>query len=116
MSEYPEHEKQAAVLEQSQAIGEFLDNGLPTMGLVLYQKITRPCEADHKCSRSRWHSDEELATIVDGRVQIEEWWPTHRSIQSILAEYFGIDLDKIEAEKRQMLDELRAMNEARAHT
>lgn len=113
MPEYPEHEKQKAVLEASQAIGEFLDLGLPAMGLVLYQKVTRPCEADHKCSRSRWHSDAELATIVDGRVQIEEWWPAHRSIQSILAEYFEIDLDKIEDEKRQMLEEMRAMNKAR---
>lgn len=34
-------------------------------------------------------------------------------IQKALAEYFGIDLVKIEDEKRAMLDELRAMNEGR---
>jgi hypothetical protein len=34
--------------------------------------------------------------------------PAHKPINQILAEYFDIDLDKIEAEKRQMLDALRA--------
>lgn len=34
----------------------------------------------------------------------------HQSIPRILAEYFQIDLDKIEREKRAMLDALREMN------
>lgn len=106
---YPEHEKQAAVLERSQATGEFIDYGLSSMGLALYQEITRPCEADHRhCDRSRWHTDEEIATIVDGRVQITEWVPTHRTITSILAEYFEIDLNKLDDEKRAMLAAMRA--------
>jgi hypothetical protein len=32
MSEYPEHDKLAAVKEQSQALGEFLDFTLPRLG------------------------------------------------------------------------------------
>lgn len=118
MSDYPEHDKQREVAEISQEIGEFLDFGLPRMGLQLYQKITRSCEAAHKyCSASAWHTTEELATIVDpdsrgpeGRVQIMEWVPTHRSIQSVLAEYFGIDQKKIDAEKDAMLRAMRKAN------
>jgi len=78
MSDYPEHDKLAAIKDQSQLFGEFLDFDLPLMGLTL-------CETDE-----------------NGRL-----WPTSRSIQSILAELFGIDQDKIDAEKQQMLDALR---------
>lgn len=46
-------------------------------------------------------------------VQNPDWYPSgyyaeHRPIAAILAEYFGIDQVKIEAEKRAMLDALRA--------
>jgi hypothetical protein len=33
--------------------------------------------------------------------------PIHYDVQKLLAEFFGIDLDKLEQEKRTMLDELR---------
>lgn len=84
MAEYPEHKKLLAIKDESQAIGELLEMGLPSMGIHL-------CEV-HK------------------GLTTDRWFPTHRSIQSILAEWFGIDQNKIEAEKRQMLDELRTMN------
>jgi predicted RNA-binding protein (virulence factor B family) len=77
---YPEHEKLAAIKDKSQAIGEFLDFGLGKQGIILAQ------------------FDEET----------DQLWPTHRSITDILAAYFGIDQKKIDAEKAQMLDELRA--------
>lgn len=35
------------------------------------------------------------------------WWPTHESIEQILARHFDIDLGKIEAEKQHMLEEIR---------
>ncbi|MDA4133857.1 MAG: hypothetical protein OK454_12150 [Thaumarchaeota archaeon] len=38
------------------------------------------------------------------------WIPVRKSIPEILADYFEIDLKKIEAEKRAMLDEMRAAN------
>jgi len=81
MREYPEHDKLRAVNDQSQAIGEFLDLFLPKVGIVLME-----------------------------RDKYGDYHPTYRTIQSLLAEYFEIDLDKIEAEKRQMLEDLRALN------
>jgi hypothetical protein len=81
-AEYPEHEKLAEVSERSQAIGEFLDLALPSMGIHL-------CEADEETGR---------------------YWPTHRPIQSMLAEWFEIDQKKLDAEKEAMLEAMREAN------
>ena len=80
--QYPEHEKLKAVQAASEAIGEFLDGGLRDQGLVLA-----------------------IAVEVSGDQVL---FPASASIEKILADYFGIDLAKIEAEKRQMLESLRA--------
>jgi hypothetical protein len=79
---YPEHAKQEAVIEQSQAIGEFLD----TSGFVLAE-----------------------FREIDGHDE-PKLMPVGRSIEQVLAEYFEIDLNKIEAEKRDMLEHIRAAN------
>lgn len=76
---YPEHEKLREVAELSQAIGEFLDITLPGLGIAL-------CEPAPDSAA---------------------YWPTHRTIPSLLAEHFGIDQAKLDAEKAQMLVELR---------
>lgn len=114
MSDYPEHDKLSAIKDESHAIGSFIDHGLPKMHMAIYQRVIRDCECQH-CEaghgdRSRWHTEDELATIVDGKVQITAWYPTHRSIERILAEYFDIDLDKIDDEKRAMLAAMRTAN------
>lgn len=72
---YPEHTRQSAVLDQAQAIGQFLDES----GYILaeYQQIDG-------------YSEEVLMPVVT-------------PVQQILAAYFGIDLSKIETEKRAML-------------
>lgn len=112
MAEYPEHEKVSVVKAESQAIGEFLDFGLPKMDLTLYQRATRPCDCKWckrgASRRSAWHTAEEQETIIDGVVQVTEWRPTHRTIPAILAEYFDIDQGKLDDEKEAMLDALRA--------
>lgn len=84
MSEYPEHEKLMAVNDQSQAIGEFLDFGLSSMGIVL-------AEVSYE-----YHEPRLMATS--------------RSIETILAEYFEIDRDALEREKRAILNEIRKTN------
>lgn len=109
---YPEHDKLREVSEQSQALGEFLDFGLAKQDLALYEKIVVGCECG-SCERGRgrlspWHTDEEKATIVDGVVQVEEWVPVVKTIQRILAEHFGLDQAKLDAEKDAMLEALRA--------
>ena len=51
--------------------------------------------------RQVWNEDE--MSEYDETV----WMPIHKRIEQLLAEYFDIDLDKLELEKRAMLDELR---------
>jgi hypothetical protein len=81
-----EHDKLLAVQVESQAIGEFID-GMSRLGLVLCE------EPGTRRNRSRWPVS------------------TSRSINSILARWFEIDEDKLEAEKRAMIAAMRAMNE-----
>lgn len=83
MSKYPEHDKLHAIKDQSQVIGEFLDLFLPSKGIVLMERF---------------------------RDRYEDYVPTRRSIPSLLAEFFGIDQDKLDAEKKAMLEEMRKNN------
>jgi hypothetical protein len=79
VSPYPEHAKQAAVLDEAQTIGQFLDEGPYILAeYVTFEGHDRP-------------------TLV----------PVSKSVQQILAEHLGIDLNAIEREKRQMLDAMR---------
>ncbi len=82
---YPEHEKLAAVADESQAIGAFLDSD------------------QHPYVLSEW-------VTIEGYSE-PRLMPVQKSIQQILAEYFDIDLQKIEAEKRQMLTAMAAAHE-----
>ena len=79
-----ELEKLAAVREQSQAIGEFLD----------------------------WLQHEKEVNLLrfnkDGEIDDPEYLPLRMSIEELLAEYFHIDLKKVEQERRQLLDQLQA--------
>jgi hypothetical protein len=73
---YPEHEKLDAVKEQSQAIGEFLDLGPYTL-----------CE---------WVKFDDCDR--------EQLVPVRKPLQAILADWFKIDLAKLEGERRAMLE------------
>jgi hypothetical protein len=77
MTQYPEHEKLHAVKDKSQAIGEFLEWLGGRYVFANYRKD------------SEWLRPENL------------------NIQRELAEYFEIDLDKIEEEKQAILAEVR---------
>lgn len=78
---YPEHEKLSAISDKSQTCGEFID--------WLIEHDYHLCQPD-----------------TTGRY----FWPTHTPLTKLLAEFFEIDLDKIEAEKRQMIEEMRKAN------
>jgi hypothetical protein len=124
MAEYPEHEKLAILRDESQAIGEFLDYGLPRLGngMAIYERTFTDCEcrACRKLTRGTMHSEDELATgkYENGRmiepVKHERWLPTTRSIPSMLAEHFEIDQKALNREKEAMLDEQRKSNARRA--
>lgn len=49
-------------------------------------------------------SDYVLCTFNE---RLNQYWPTHNSLESILAKYFDIDMEKVEAERRAMLEKLR---------
>lgn len=83
MSEYPEHDKIRALGSDSQAAGEFLDWLLEEKGYYL-------CE------------EREKEIIVP-----KGYYPIYTTTEKLLYEFFGIDADKIEAEKVNMLEEYR---------
>lgn len=156
MTDYPEHDKQAKVVEQTQAIGEFLE-WLQSQGVHLMtwrEDLTDSRPTDGDCPRSRRgqeplacdpvHGDgEPFGMLAYWRVHCKHWqdperdagenaeqghccrcsrgrfyevtgiksWTSEpRSIMQLLADWAGIDLKKIEAEKRQMLASLRDMH------
>jgi len=79
MKEYPEHDKQSKIIDQSQIIGCFIEWLMHETDIVF----------------GKWDEhDDELN-------------PCHISIQQILADYFDIDLNKLEAEKQSMLEKIR---------
>jgi hypothetical protein len=80
-TKYPECEKMAAVKDKSQIIGEFLE-------WLTHERLIRV----ELCVRNDIHDN-----LI----------PCYPSTEELLAEFFDIDLNKIEKEKRQMLDELR---------
>ena len=79
-NEYLEHEKLQKIQEQSQLCGEFLE-WLSGQGYVL----------------ARWGEDDLLYSVRAPR-------------DKLLAEFFEIDLDKLEQEKQQLLEEQRQLN------
>lgn len=99
MNKYPEHEKLAKVKDKSQAIGEFLEWLQERYTIASYNPVS-----------IRWDSIEETAEPVeDGDAK----YPIYRSVpvavRGLLAEYLGIDENKLEREKQQMLKELQSI-------
>ena len=103
--EYPEHEKLAKIKEQSQAIGEFLE--------WLESKHRSICKWQEGITEADRIIDAFATAHGKGNPDINEepergWFPICQSIEKTLAEFFNIDLNKLEQEKRQILEEIRA--------
>lgn len=86
MTSYPEHEKLAKIADKSQTMGEWVE-WLQGKGYVLAEYGTGEPGDDRSPHRL---------------------YAVHSNPSELLAEFFDIDRDKIEAEKRQMLEEMRA--------
>lgn len=101
---YPECEKMSAVRELSQACGEFLE--------FLQQKGFLLAQYGHwdSCKAYPESQDEELNEDLCncGRQPLV---PVYQSTEKLLADFFEIDLNKIEQEKRQMLEQQRKLNQ-----
>lgn len=112
MSKYPEHDKLQKVKEESQVIGEFLDwlkgghDGSPNLTLCFYQEPTD--EPMFENDGGNIFDGEELKLNLD---YVEPGWtPARQRTEQLLAQYFGIDLEKLHAEKEEMYQSLREMN------
>lgn len=95
---YSELEKLKAVRDKSQVCGEFLAWLLSKYELATYHVHVDECydeEGDRVCERLR----DELC-----RVQV--------GIEHTLAEYFEIDLQRVEKEKQALLETIRAKHDA----
>lgn len=93
----PELDKMKAVHDKSQAIGEFLD-------WVLQEKKTflaTEHEHDGKCGFISRMGRGELCHSREG-----DLLRLHYSIEKLLAEFFEIDLNKVESERRAILQSL----------
>ncbi len=82
--EYPEHEKLTAIQEKSQLLGEFLE-----------------------WARSNGYDFCQMTTQEEGSPwERVEYQPYRKSVDQILAEFYEIDLRKLEEEKREILASL----------
>jgi len=91
---YPQHNRLRDVADKSQVIGEFVDWLADTKQVWLGHDFTfRDVDDD-----GREYENPQFTTFGVPR------------IQDLLAEFFGIALVALEAEKREMLDEIRAAN------
>lgn len=102
MSAYPEHDRMRAISDQSQTVGEFVEwlSSDKRIRLATYPDCISDT-ADHVCGAGDCVKSQHLYTV-------------DTPIEKLLAEFFDIDLDTIEAEKRAMLDSLRAANDTPA--
>lgn len=128
---YPEHEKMSAIKEESHTIGEFLDwlrnqeihlgiwrdywnNGEERYVPADADGQKLDCQYMHETSKenSRKYTNSSLFAMKNPKFEEKPsgCYQEHRSAEEILAEYFQIDLKKIEAEKDAMLAKLRSQS------
>ncbi len=95
MIEYPEHEKLKKIIDKSQICGEF------------YEWLTQ--QKNIRLSKLHQHTSE----CFDGEDNLicdrfhNEYYPMKVDIRDLLAEFFGIDQERLNAEKEQMIEYLR---------
>ncbi len=98
MIPYPEHDKlQIAIARGSEKIGAFLEEYRhkgQEVSLCVMHTHDSTCYVEGKEGSSR----SKLCQIGEG-----DYVPIHLTTNKVLAEYFGLDLAKIDAEKQAML-------------
>jgi hypothetical protein len=109
----PECSKISAVKDKSHAIGEFMD-------WLGEEKHWTVCETHHhdddcfeKVARFEGDEDGDMQRICGCREG--ELIPVPIRMEELLAEFFEIDLDKVEEERRAILDQQRAVNAYHDH-
>lgn len=93
MSDYPEHDRLLKIKDESQAIGEFLDGCGYTLCEVVYH--------------ASFNGPGGLSTEPTSDDSHGHFRPVMKPTDRILADWFGIDLNALEREKRAMLEAIR---------
>lgn len=96
MSDYPEHDKLLESSEERQTIGDFLE-WMSSQGMVIGKWLDVSTDPEF-----------EFTSIT------EVLTPDNMPIADRLALRYGVDQERLEAEKRSMLDEARKANEPEA--
>lgn len=126
---YPEHEKLQAISPKSQVIGEFLEwlsrqgyticrwqdegnNGEPPRISATDEDLERIRAEDGSWAWAAMQAAKRGVPNPAYEAWPEGFFPARRPITDYLADYFGIDQEALEAEKRHMLNALRAANGA----
>ena len=121
VEKYPECEKLANVSKMSNGIGEFLEWLREDKNIELFQWADKDDnekpkfvnEAGDPTIPSHYSFDEkddsdflnpEYETFPEG------YYRVNMNFTKLLAQYFEIDMNKVEKERRQMLDELQQRN------
>lgn len=99
----PECDKMIEVNKESQAIGEFLE-WLESKGCKICEWVDGITEAD--VIAAAFALDMEKLDELEGK-PLRGYSPISKNTEKILAEYFKIDLNKVEAERRALLAALR---------
>jgi hypothetical protein len=92
----PELDKLAKVAPYSQKIGEFLE----WLGDTKNFTLCKLHEHDDSCY-------EDNSRYPTCQMSDEDYYSVHYSIETLLAEFFKIDLNEIENERRKILEHLR---------
>lgn len=104
MPRYPEHDKLRAVKDKSQAIGSFIEFGIPKLGFALC------LEHKHDDGCGEVEFEREGREVRECGLFEGEYLRQYGRIEKILADHFGINEDRLEKEKRKMIDECRRAN------
>jgi hypothetical protein len=101
----PELEKLAAVSDESQKLGAFLD-WCASQGWKLGEWKSYPCRECDGCEDAL--EEKEDITPDDCEEPSELMFPINTGIEKLLAQYFSIDLNKVEEERRALLAHIRS--------
>ena len=101
-----ELEKMEGVRERSQAIGEFIEwlSSTKSYHIAKYLTDEEYESGDNVCCVDGLYAKEQFKRHEIGK---EELMPIHIDIEKLLAEFFEIDLVKVEEERREILERIK---------
>jgi hypothetical protein len=102
---YPELVKVERIKDKSQPVGEFLEWLTTERGIILakYHEHSKDCHMGGE--------DEDEDIVYTCGYEQSDLQHCYIGIEKLLAEFFNIDLDKVEKERRQLLEDVRKRGE-----